>query len=600
MMRYFIVPSLICLFLFTGCTSLRNDPAIKEWKNFHTRILISDAITGGTWEILKLHEVGENVLYTKFAIYDIESMRFEKANNELNKILRVASLRSGEISKVISFLQDKGIDRDVLERYKLVLLMNKEALDMAKLVFNSLNKIKANNNKINKVQQKELNKFKKQLSALKTQIDRLNSEWWARSRSNPDCAHSLISKTFPAFFQSSIRAYGATKFYKVVDSYIENGELVIAKIIKLKKNTGHWANRNKIFDDEDKFYNWQYSTKNNSFSIQRSIDLLGPNKYTLQYIYDPPQKNGWYLEFLESKKSAFMKKSPIVEKYESSQEAKTGLFCIPEAYLNKVTICILYYILELMEGEKEKVVLKKSSLQQAIENENIAELEKLKLKINSKHPFQYTIERKGIKCNYKEICTSDTYPLTWAVSHHKKKSVKKLLDLGASVNIQSDEARWTLLHCVLYHINDETDIDILKLLLEQKDININAICDTSDSALSLAVKRKNYEAVELLLQKGADPDIFITEIGCEGEEGYIPDSLLYLSMFNKDNFKMFKLLLKYGANINLKDKNGDTILDKFHKEEYDPKYFNVNKFIAFLKKHGAKTAKELKKIKEGK
>ena len=256
-----------------------------------------------------------------------------------------------------------------------------------------------------------------------------------------------------------------------------------------------------------------------------------------------------------------------------------------------------------IEGIKFKI----SRMQHAIENEDTVELEKLKSKINSKQPFESLVLKKGIDGAYKEVWTNNTYPLIWAIYCHKKKSVKKLLELGANVNTG---IRLSPLQYLTwgYSCNNDggftkinrIDIEILKLLLEQKNIDINAICDTSDSPLSLALKKKNYEAVELLLKKGADPDIFITEVGCEDEEGYIPESLLYLSIFDKDNFKMFKLLLKYGANINLKDKNGDTILDKFYKEEYDPQYINIKKYIAFLKKHGAKTAVELKAEKKTK
>ena len=313
MARYFIVSFFMCLLFFAGCTNLQNDPAIQEWKDFHTSILMSDAISGMTWEAFKLYEVRANIPDTKFAINDIDSMHFKKADDELNKILQEATLRAKRINKVVTFLQNKGINKDVIARYNLVLSINKQTSDIAKLTANILNGLKTEN-KINTAKQDELNKLRKQLTALDIRISPLIAKWLKDSRSNPD---TLIRKTFPEYFKSSILAYGSHKFYKTVDSYIENGELLIDKIIKFKKNMGRWARK-----DEIKFNNWQYSTKDNSFVLWRSVDLLGPNKFILRYVYSPIKPNGWYLEFLESRKSSFMKTSPIIEKYKSSIKRK--------------------------------------------------------------------------------------------------------------------------------------------------------------------------------------------------------------------------------------------------------------------------------------
>ena len=234
MVRYFIVPSFMCLLFFIGCTNLRNDPAIQDWKDFNTRIMMSDAITGITWEISKLYEIRQDILYTDF----ITSIRSKKSENELNKILQAISLRSSKISKVISFLKDKGVDKNVIKRYELVLLINKRTLYTTKL----LNKVEAGN-RIDAFSQKELDSLKNQLTAFKTEIDQIIAKWLKAGQSNPD---TLIRKTFPEYFKSSIQAYGSLKFYKTVDSYIEEGEMIIDKIMKIKKNTGRWARKKEI------------------------------------------------------------------------------------------------------------------------------------------------------------------------------------------------------------------------------------------------------------------------------------------------------------------------------------------------------------------
>jgi hypothetical protein len=312
----------VSLLLFSCCTNPSNEPAVKEWKEFNGRILNSDAITGITWELAKLYEVKDNLSDLESVIYEAKAMQYKKAEEKLNKAMSEIPLRSHEVTKVIYFLKGKQINRSVIDKYETVLTINKQALKMAELVNNCFSNLKDNIGKIDVVQQKDLNELQTKLSVLKVEINRFLADWLTFSRSNPGYVHTLISKTFPDYFKSSIRAYGATKFYKEVDSCIENGEMIIAKIVKIKTSSGKWASRDDLFRNEPDFYAWHYSAESNSFSIWRSIDLLGPNKFILRYIYVASEKNIWYLEFLEKRKSSLIKKSLTVEKYEFIRKQK--------------------------------------------------------------------------------------------------------------------------------------------------------------------------------------------------------------------------------------------------------------------------------------
>ncbi len=315
-MKKNMVWGVLYLFLFSGCNSLHNDPALKEWKDFQIRKMNSDAKIGGTWEILKLTEVKHDLMASNFAIYEIQSMQFKKAKEKLDNILDDTSLRSKEISTVISFIKNKYF----IDKYKIVLSINEQVHDIARLIANSFSRIENNNSKITIIQQKEFDKLLKQLQLLEIKLFRFNSKWLKLSRTIPNYDHALLLEACPNYYQTSIRAYGSAKFYNEINSYIESGEFVLNEIIKSRISTNHWPSR-KIFDNKINFSNWNYSTQNKSFSIWRSVDLLGPNKYILRYIYEP-EKKGWYLEFLETNKSAFMKKSATIEKWTASCKNK--------------------------------------------------------------------------------------------------------------------------------------------------------------------------------------------------------------------------------------------------------------------------------------
>lgn len=101
-----------------------------------------------------------------------------------------------------------------------------------------------------------------------------------------------------------------------------------------------------------------------------------------------------------------------------------------------------------------------------------------------------------------------------------------------------------------------SDINVIKYLVE-KGANINAT--DSNNVSVLMTKADNYEALQYLLENG------IRDINVKDSEG--ETVLFYAYRYNADQ-KIIDLLLKYGANDQIKDKKNKTALQKYpHKEK---------------------------------
>lgn len=86
--------------------------------------------------------------------------------------------------------------------------------------------------------------------------------------------------------------------------------------------------------------------------------------------------------------------------------------------------------------------------------------------------------------------------------------VSFLLEQGVPVNTRTKDTLWTPLHYVARNAARDKYINILKLLLRQDGIDINATTETNSTALHFAVYLGSEQAVSLLLEKqGIDPNI---------------------------------------------------------------------------------------------
>ena len=170
------------------------------------------------------------------------------------------------------------------------------------------------------------------------------------------------------------------------------------------------------------------------------------------------------------------------------------------------------------------------------------------------------------------------------------KAVKEFLTNGADVN-----ARDTVGQPLLVHAPTK---EMAKMLI-MNGANINAKAkhgkvENGPTVLSLAARDGRTEVVELLIAKGAD-------VNAKSESGRTP--LIWASLYNRK--KIVELLITKGADINAKTNNGLTALDKA--TEPLPRNvlkevnglltitsINYNETADLLRKHGAKTAEELK------
>jgi ankyrin repeat protein len=84
----------------------------------------------------------------------------------------------------------------------------------------------------------------------------------------------------------------------------------------------------------------------------------------------------------------------------------------------------------------------------------------------------------------------------------------------------------------------------------EKNININSLDKNGNSSLSVAIHSDNYEITDLLLQKGANPNIISPVINAP---------ISFVTIFN-DNLNILKLLVEYKLDIEAKDKEGNSLL----------------------------------------
>ena len=180
--------------------------------------------------------------------------------------------------------------------------------------------------------------------------------------------------------------------------------------------------------------------------------------------------------------------------------------------------------------------------------------------------------------------------------------VRELLDEGADVNALEDgQARelvyggkrlsFTPLHWAAFR----GDFDIVRLLV-LRGANLNAADTSHGTPLHLACENAHPEVVEFLLEKGAKvnfPNAFwghtplhraawgpvVQRFGQDAKDrGADP---------NPDYHRIVSLLIAEGADLNVRDHEGETPLDQAVEG-------GSAETVALLKKHGAKTRSEIK------
>lgn len=151
---------------------------------------------------------------------------------------------------------------------------------------------------------------------------------------------------------------------------------------------------------------------------------------------------------------------------------------------------------------------------------------------------------KGADANSFFLYTDDPWPDTKesalygaaGVNNHPE-ATKVLLDAGANPNDGES----------LYHSTEHNDHACMKLLLEH-----GAKVDPSN-ALKRKLDFEDYEGIKLLLDYKADPNFMGS-----GVEDRVGDAAVHHAIRRGRSAKVIKLLIEYGADINLMNKEGDT------------------------------------------
>ncbi|CAH1798919.1 unnamed protein product [Owenia fusiformis] len=97
---------------------------------------------------------------------------------------------------------------------------------------------------------------------------------------------------------------------------------------------------------------------------------------------------------------------------------------------------------------------------------------------------------------------------------------------------------------------DSMNNNILKVLIDKKEVDINAADQYGDNALIYTVRNNATKCVRLLLEHGVDVNAY---------NNYGKTALMYAASVN-DSVKCVNLLIAYGADIDARDNDGATAL----------------------------------------
>jgi hypothetical protein len=135
--------------------------------------------------------------------------------------------------------------------------------------------------------------------------------------------------------------------------------------------------------------------------------------------------------------------------------------------------------------------------------------------------------------------------LTWAVRLQRTEIVESLIKLGANLDLVDYPGCKTAFH---YAIETKNKAIFEMLLAAQSDVNVTSL---HEAPLHIAVEIGSEEFVQMLLQRGANPNL----------KNYLGHTPLHLAV-EKNLYGIAKILLAHPAtNLNIKNKRNLTALD---------------------------------------
>ncbi len=173
--------------------------------------------------------------------------------------------------------------------------------------------------------------------------------------------------------------------------------------------------------------------------------------------------------------------------------------------------------------------------------------------------------------------------------------VRNLLDAGTDVNVRNaDKQRlqYTALHWATYYGHLE-----IAIILISRGADLDAEDPTYSTPLYLAAEQGHPKVVEFLISKGAEVNVK------NNKWGYTPlhraawqsvtmrkhlgGRTVSEAELNENYLEIVGMLLGKGAKVNAQDNGGKTPLDQAVRN-------SEKEIVALLRKHGGKTAEELK------
>uniref|UniRef100_A0A0G4H701 Uncharacterized protein n=1 Tax=Chromera velia CCMP2878 TaxID=1169474 RepID=A0A0G4H701_9ALVE len=159
--------------------------------------------------------------------------------------------------------------------------------------------------------------------------------------------------------------------------------------------------------------------------------------------------------------------------------------------------------------------------------------------------------KKMIHCGKAYVDMQDKHgntALMWASLHGHKDTARLLVDGKANVDMQNSDGKTALMWASL-----NGHMDIVRLLLDAKS-NMSIEDQQGNSALMLAVKNEDVEMVECLLARPGSASQNVVNV--PDSQGQTP--LIHAAA--RGHIRLVELLLRRGADLSLKDTNGNTAL----------------------------------------